>query len=214
MGFIYKITNKINGKYYIGQTLNDVEERWKQHCEPNSCKKSLIGRAIKKYNKDNFNFEIIAKCENDKINELEWYYVKIYNSLFPNGYNLKEGGGSKGKASELTKRKISLSKIGVPALHLKGKPKTPEHIEKLRLAKLGKKQTKSHIENARITRIGKRLKPIIAINVEKNQTVVFSGIKEAIEAGFDRSSIHRVLCGTFRLHKGYQFRYLKEIYGT
>jgi group I intron endonuclease len=57
---IYKITNKINGKVYIGQSIN-IERRWKEHISDKR-KNSLIHLAIEKYGEKNFNFEIIEEC--------------------------------------------------------------------------------------------------------------------------------------------------------
>ncbi len=92
--YIYLIINLINGKKYVGQTQRSVEERFKEHARANS----LIGRAIRKYGKENFKLEILAKCENlDEANEHEKYFIKIFNCKMPNGYNLADGGnGRKG----------------------------------------------------------------------------------------------------------------------
>lgn len=60
---IYKISNKINGKFYIGQR-NDIERRWKEHCSPTRYKTSNIPLewAIYKYGKDNFSLEVLQEC--------------------------------------------------------------------------------------------------------------------------------------------------------
>lgn len=61
---IYKITNQVNGKCYIGQTIKSAEERWKEHRQhafgthPNDQNKALY-RAIRKYGLDNFTFEVV-----------------------------------------------------------------------------------------------------------------------------------------------------------
>lgn len=91
---IYKITNNINNKMYIGQTIRDIDERWYEHCKKSSKKHSLLTRAILKYGKQNFNIEILEKAENlKKLNELEIYYINKYNSLDKkNGYNICLGG--------------------------------------------------------------------------------------------------------------------------
>ena len=65
---IYKITNKENGKSYIGQSIH-IERRWEEHCLPSST--SLISKAIQKYGKTNFIFEIIEECQIDDLNVLE-----------------------------------------------------------------------------------------------------------------------------------------------
>lgn len=63
---IYKITNKINGKIYIGQSIN-IERRWKEHIFDNR-KNSLIHLAIIKYGKENFSFEVIEECNQKELN--------------------------------------------------------------------------------------------------------------------------------------------------
>ena len=86
---IYKITNKINGKIYIGQSIHP-QERFLAHCYKHENYKSLINDAINKYGKDNFDFEIIGWFED--YNEKEKYYIQYYRSLAPYGYNIARGG--------------------------------------------------------------------------------------------------------------------------
>lgn len=87
---IYKITNNLNNKSYIGQSIH-IEKRWEEHLYKSS-KSSLIQYVIYKYGKENFTFEILEECEQSKLNEREQYWIKFYNS-FENGYNLTLGGG-------------------------------------------------------------------------------------------------------------------------
>lgn len=91
---IYKITNQINGKCYIGQSI-DIEKRWKQHISDakNSNRKKCpyFHKALIKYGIENFKFEILEECLIDKLNEREIYWIKFYNS-YENGYNLTPGG--------------------------------------------------------------------------------------------------------------------------
>lgn len=86
---IYKITNRINNKIYIGQSLKP-EERFLQHCHKRENYVSLINQAIQKYGKENFNFEILGWFED--YNQKEIYYIECYGSRVPNGYNLTIGG--------------------------------------------------------------------------------------------------------------------------
>lgn len=83
---IYKIENLINGKIYIGQSIH-IEKRWKEHCRASS--ESLISKAIKKYGKENFSFQILEETKDlNSLNLLESNYIKKFNSLVPNGYNI------------------------------------------------------------------------------------------------------------------------------
>ncbi len=105
---VYKITNKINGSRYIGQTMGSLEKRWKAHCRPSSgC--LILKNAIQKYGKDNFTIEVVSRCCSlQELNHREAYYIKLFNTLSPNGYNLLTGGTSR-RPSELTRSKMSES---------------------------------------------------------------------------------------------------------
>ena len=121
---IYKITNKINGKAYIGQTIQDVEKRWRRHCS-NCENKSAISKAIKKYGKDNFTFEVIEEnIDNiELLNSLEVHYISVLNTMYPSGYNLMLGGDNRTLSDE-TRKKMSEAK--------KEKPMSDEHKQKIR----------------------------------------------------------------------------------
>lgn len=107
MGYIYKITNKIDNKIYIGQTIRDIYLRWKEHKKKRTnCK--YLKAAFEKHGLENFDFKLICISFDNNLNELETYYIKKYNSLVPNGYNLRNGGNN-GKLNEETKQKISES---------------------------------------------------------------------------------------------------------
>ena len=89
-GVVYLIVNMINGKMYVGQTTRDVWERFAEHCYDT---KSLIGKAIHKYGKENFLVEVLAECyAKEQLNTSEIFFIKILNTVAPKGYNLTEGG--------------------------------------------------------------------------------------------------------------------------
>jgi len=88
---IYKITNRLNGKSYVGQSIH-IERRWSEHMRPST--DSLISRAIKKCGKENFDFQVLCECLEEDLNSLEEYYIKKYNTVVPDGYNVLKSDGS------------------------------------------------------------------------------------------------------------------------
>lgn len=88
--YIYKITNNINKKCYIGQTLDWKRRKTEHFGNSQLSYVSLIGRAIKKYGKSNFTFEVLGYFEN--YNDKEKYFIKKYNTIASNGYNIQNGG--------------------------------------------------------------------------------------------------------------------------
>lgn len=95
---IYKITNKINNKCYIGQTIKSAEYRWKEHqahafgTHKNDVNKTLY-KAIRKYGLENFTFEVLQdNIETyEELDKAEIYWINFYNS-FVKGYNETFGG--------------------------------------------------------------------------------------------------------------------------
>lgn len=88
-GIIYKITNKVNGKSYIGQTRYTIEFRWRQHQHKKD--NTYFHNAIHKYGIDNFSIEILEECDIKNLNSREIFYIAKYDT-FNNGYNLTIGG--------------------------------------------------------------------------------------------------------------------------
>lgn len=84
---IYKITNLLNNKIYIGQSVH-IEKRFLEHTWKDKNNHSALSNAFKKYGKDNFSFEVIEECNYKILNIRERYYIISYNSLTPNGYNI------------------------------------------------------------------------------------------------------------------------------
>ena len=146
---IYKITNTMNGKCYIGQSVN-IEKRW-EYYKYGTKDNTPILYAIRKHGLNNFKFEVVEECSIESINTRERYWIDRINSLSPNGYNLSTGGRKTTwtyrpsaetlkkrsialtgkKRTEETKRKMSESQ--------KGRKVSPEIVEKIRQANLGKK---------------------------------------------------------------------------
>ena len=102
--FVYKITNIINGKCYIGQTRKSVEARFREHVnEANRGARFYLQSAIRKYGPENFRVETIATANNiDELNQLEEYYIRKFNTV-ETGYNLSYGGDSNTMDCKVTK---------------------------------------------------------------------------------------------------------------
>lgn len=102
--YLYKITNNINGKIYIGIT-RDPKQREYQHFNMRSVKwNSLIAKAVDKYGKENFTFEVICIGNREYISDLENKAISLYKSLVPNGYNIKPGGETVLSGYNISKR--------------------------------------------------------------------------------------------------------------
>jgi group I intron endonuclease len=92
-GCIYLITNPINGKVYVGQTLH-YKIRMKTHEYSGKNPKYYFGYAIRKYGWENFTKDIlIDDVPEEDLDNLEINYIAFYESFGPGGYNLTEGGG-------------------------------------------------------------------------------------------------------------------------
>lgn len=136
---IYKVTNKINGKVYIGQTIQPLSERWRKH---SYSKKMLMARVINKYGKENFTIEQIdSAASRDELDLKEQYWINFYDSMnHDKGYNLTSGGGHC-EVSETSKKKRSEALKGrfVGELHpMYGIPRSDEVKRKCREAVLGR----------------------------------------------------------------------------
>ena len=147
---IYKITNLVNGKMYIGQAV-DIEERWIRHKRDWKIDKTkVLYKAIRKYGIENFSFEIIEECSEKELSNLEIYYIWYYHTYLYdekcNGYNMTIGGETiKGyRHTEESKIKMSESHKGEKSYNF-GKHLSEETRKKISEANKGK----THSEETR-----------------------------------------------------------------
>ena len=177
MGTIYKYTNLINGKIYIGKTRRPLEQRIQEHYYTK--KNSGLEGAIKKYGIENFKIDVVEKCPIDKLNEREIYYIAFYDCKAPKGYNLTDGGDSGFNLCFETRAQMSVAKNSdefrkiMSAIHkgkplsqqhkknisasLKGRNLSDEHRKKLSVAAKGKQFSDSHKANISAAKKGKPL---------------------------------------------------------
>lgn len=100
---IYKITNLVNGKCYVGQSIK-LKDRLRAHRKHNQ--DCLIHKAITKYGLEKFKFEILIYCEPSELNLYELLFIQTFNTQSPNGYNLDMNGSDNNRSAE-TRKKIS-----------------------------------------------------------------------------------------------------------
>lgn len=118
---------KFDSKVYIGQTTGTIENRMYGHIYDaiNNRTNNVLDKAIRKYKC--FSVEVLDECKTiEGLNALEEYFIKEFNSLVPNGYNILNGGNNR-KMNEATKLKLSIS--------LKLKYKTDEEFYNNRASK-------------------------------------------------------------------------------
>jgi len=155
MGYIYKITNKITNKCYIGETKkSNPELRWNEH--KRKIEKGIgcpaLQDAVKKYGVEHFKFEILIICFDEDRYRFEKEYIKKYNSISPNGYNLTNGGEGGG---------------------FYGKKHSNETIEKI-----VKTTKQNYIDNPEIRdNISIKIKQLLSI--DKNRDKIKNGMKQS-----------------------------------
>jgi len=106
---IYKITNKLNGKQYVGQTKTTLYKRFASHvCAANRGSTAIIHNAIRKYGKDAFEVELLQECQSfDELDQAERRWIAELNTIAPNGYNVEAGGcRNRASMSEATRAKL------------------------------------------------------------------------------------------------------------
>lgn len=220
-GIIYKVTNIINGKMYIGQTKTGLKARKRNHKHNCVHKKynSILHSAIRKYGWDNFRWEIIDSCYSfEQLNKLEIYYIGYYNT-YNNGYNATLGGAGKPTpCSEDTKRKISEAN--------KGRNFTEEHKNNISKSMVGlfvgkdnPFYGKRHTEDTR-RKMSKaacknnkgagnpRARPIILIHPDESEEYFGCITFAATEYNLSRRCLCRVASGKRNHHKGFKCKYV------
>ena len=176
---VYKIINIVNGKVYIGQSIN-IKARWKDHINSlnrGDSRCTLLQRAWNKYGQNNFTFEIVELCAEDMLDETETKYISLYDSCNVNkGYNIELGGNVNKCLSDETKQKIRDARIGVKASNetrekmsesrrgdknpMYGQAHSDEAREKMSKAKKGKPghpRSNYQKECARLANLGKEV---------------------------------------------------------
>ena len=125
---IYRITNTVDGKVYVGQTWKTLQRRWREHRNSTSCRK--LARAIKAHGRESFKIELLTFAATQPVaDHLESHFINLFDSIHT-GYNIREGG-AQGSLPPETKARMRVAHLG--------KTIFPVQREKARVANLGKK---------------------------------------------------------------------------
>lgn len=206
---IYKITNKVNGKIYIGLTTKGSGVRYRQHWnESRIGEPAPIHNAMRKYGEDNFIVEIIDFAETvNELKEKEKYYIAKYNATDKSiGYNVSLGGdGNMGYThSEEIKQKLRELALNRP-------PASEETRRKISEANKGRKPnatTRAELEKHNV----KTSKTICQFDKDLNFIAEYPSIAEAArQTGIDRTTIQKQLNGTTFLKRKKQIKFIWKL---
>jgi len=233
---IYKATNIINGKEYVGQTIRGFSERIKEHkyCASKRTRNLPLYNAINKYGFENFEFAVIDSASSiEELNKKEEQYIRELNSLWPNGYNMMTGGHNS-VLNEFSKKKMSDAKKGKPMpekcremgiLANKGIKRSEETRKKMSEAQIGEKnhrfgkpsfnrgKTFSQETCKKISE-SKKGKGLNNNNASKkvicldNGIIYDSAVHAAKELSISKSGVAQVASGIYKQMKGFRFKYL------
>jgi group I intron endonuclease len=112
-----------------------LDKRFKEHCKNKECR--ILYNAITKYGADNFTKEILLECDNELLDKYEIKFINEFNTLYPNGYNIRSGG-SNGLHTNESKEQMSRSKQGEKNFNF-GKPRTLQAKMNISNSKKGEK---------------------------------------------------------------------------
>jgi group I intron endonuclease len=200
---IYKITNKVNGKIYIGQTIRTLEQRKWQHLDAakHGCRTHLYS-AIRKYGEENFEFEVIDEASSiEELNELERYYIAKFDCI-KSGYNMVDGGNNnvmfldsvkqkhlESMRSDETRAKISKSMKQYRKEH----PWTDEQRRKFAKSKYGNKNFSGHhLTPEHREAINKKLrKQVYCVNEQGEVVEKFNSVTDAAKWWYARDFSNR-----------------------
>lgn len=207
---IYKATNILNNKCYIGASKYSLEQRKYGHFKDafKKNKKTYFHKALRKYGFENFIWIVIDVSDNyQELMSKENFWVKFYNSFGKNGYNSCEGGGNTAgyKFSEESKKKMS-EKAKLNAKNkpnpFKGKTHSQKQKEKWSKERKDRKLNGEWLENIRLAR-KKLCKPVINLDTGE----IFNSIGEAQERYNLKNGIANVCRGKKKTAAGQRWEF-------
>jgi group I intron endonuclease len=213
-GIIYKATNKVNGKVYIGQTIRGLSSRKSDHISTalRNVDNFYFHNSIRKYGSKSFKWETLCECSSlEDLNKMEKHYIDIYDT-FESGYNMTIGGeGTLGHTlSEETKKLLSYNNKG-----RKLPPRTEEWCKKISSAKMGGKLSPETIYKRTATRKSKNYNgdnnwksKKYVVTLSNNKEVVVFGLRNFCKSNSIKyKSFHTITLTRQSAYKGYKCRH-------
>lgn len=210
MGFIYKITNKINNKAYIGQTTRDIQTRWAEHIRcafyPNLDYTSYLYNAIRKYGTDAFSIELIEECSDSILDEREQYWIKEFDSC-EIGYNITRGGQgaircNKEDIVELWERGYAVKEIATMLNY--SKQAVAKHLKYNGITKFDILSRGNKLSSC-------RKRKVIQISLDGKKYRIFNSLSDAAEkTNSSLSQISMACSGKRKTANGYRWEYYND----
>lgn len=202
--FIYLITNLLNGKRYVGQTVRPLRRRFTLHA--NDKRSHILSRAIQKSGRENFTIEKLEECQSPaEMDSREQFWIGSLGTVCPKGYNLHGGGQGCRTVLEITKQKLRRA----------WKLRQPDSAETRARKSLSAKKRISANKSLYVSYLKKSYghrKGLAAQNRRpvrcSNGNTYVSAAHASSSLGLDHSSVSAAARGRLRQTGGYSFEYI------
>lgn len=211
MGYIYKITNTINNKIYIGQTRYTIQKRWIEHCETSSRLNYPLYKAMRKYGQDNFIIEEIEQISDELLNEREIYWISFYNSYAPSGYGYNVTLGGEGNRLYEQKQIYEMWDNGLCITEISEQTGADRHIVTDILKSYKNYSIEESEKRGHEFLWSKRGRKVNQYDLKGNYITTFNSLMDAQrQTGIAQKNIFSVVSHKSYSAGGYQWKYIDD----